>query len=199
VRLAGPHYAIVLHPVTATAETVNAPIVNVSVLAQPAPTATATCASRRRTPRTTSRSPILPSPPASCAACARYERAPHFREGFALELEDGMAEQLAAYLPRIERVRRVAANRVQEAVQTTLKRAPWLHERSVIADVVANAVLDGHAPAHALARTVGAGFADFRFLFSVTEGDDPHYAELGAALRAPEVITLLDAARGESA
>ncbi|RQX88331.1 hypothetical protein DF112_35795 [Burkholderia stagnalis] len=197
VRLVGPHYAIRLHLVTESAETLNASTVNVDVLALPAVTE-CDCDVRLET-ETVAHDFALADITVDCGElrCLRapYDRAAYFREGFTLVLEAGMAEQLATHLPRIERVSVVVAL-VQDAVQRALERAPWPHERSAIADVVANAVLDASAPAAAMAFAMGLSG---RCEFSETEGNDPQYAELGSALRTLEVVAVLKAAAREGA
>ncbi|WP_175959427.1 hypothetical protein [Burkholderia pyrrocinia] len=120
-----------------------------------------------------------------------YERAPYFREGFTLSLEEGMAEQLAVYLPRIDLVSLVAAG-VGETIKPMLGRAPAPHEQAVIADVVASTVLDQGRPAQAMAFAMGFGS---ECVFSETRGDHPDYAALGAELRTPAVIAILQEAQ----
>ncbi|MBN3815853.1 hypothetical protein G3N57_04190 [Paraburkholderia sp. Se-20369] len=200
MRLNSPHYAIRLHPVTDSPDAVNAPAVTVSVLARPALTG------YDRDVRLEAENVAHDFALADIAVeagelrCLRAcdEHAPRFREGFTLSLEDGMAEQLATYLPRIERVSVLAA-RVRDVVRTALNRptwpAPWPHERAAIADVVAHVVLDGRELSHAMALAMN--FTG-RCVFSEADGDDPQYAELGAALRTPEITRLLDATNKES-
>ncbi|WP_146166271.1 hypothetical protein [Trinickia symbiotica] len=102
-----------------------------------------------------------------------------------------MAEQLNSYLPRLEHVS-MHTWHVAEAVQSVLLRAPHSHECAAIAEVVANAVLDGRTPGQAMAFAMN--YSGGR-AFSEVDGDDAHYAELGAELRMPAVTVLLAGAR----
>ncbi|WP_423395357.1 hypothetical protein [Burkholderia sp. LMG 21824] len=87
----------------------------------------------------------------------RYERAPYFREGFTLSLEEGMTEQVAVYLPRIDLISLVAAG-VGEAIKPMLGCAPAPHEQAVIADVVASTVRDRRPTGRARSRAAPATF-----------------------------------------
>jgi hypothetical protein len=83
--------------------------------------------------------------------CARQSvpEAPAFREGFALELEAGMADLLSTWLPRIDRTAKLA-QRLYGVAQTQLGRQPLPHECNAIDDVAADNVLDGDAAAGAI-------------------------------------------------
>lgn len=98
-----------------------------------------------------------------------------------------MAEQLAAYLPRIDLISLVAVG-IGDAVKPMLGRAPAPHEQAVIADVVASTVLDQSTPAQAMAFAMGFGS---ECVFSETRGDHPDYVALGAALRTPAIVAIL--------
>ncbi|EDT05838.1 conserved hypothetical protein [Burkholderia ambifaria IOP40-10] len=194
VILQGPHYMIQLIPV-GSADSLGSPTIIVSVLARPALTGD------DRNVRLEAYDVRHEFQLADIAVdahemrCLRiaYERAPRFREGFTLALEEGMAEQLAAYLPRIDLISLVATG-VSEAVKPKLGRAPLPHEQAVIADVVANTVLDQSTPSQAMAFAMGFGN---ECVFSDTRGDHPDYVALGAALRTPAVVAMLqDAQRG---
>jgi hypothetical protein len=130
-----------------------------------------------------------------------WDDLPAFRTGFTLALETGMRACLETKLPRVERVTQLAAT-LRAAVEPHLARplAPYAwttlmpHEASALLALASRIVLDRRTPAEALADAVrlhDGGVSD--------EGDDPHYAALGAALRRPDVIALLDAARGAAA
>ncbi|MDT8840217.1 hypothetical protein ParKJ_22600 [Paraburkholderia fungorum] len=130
----------------------------------------------------------------------RCLRAPHadtpaYLPGFVLVLEAGMRAFLETELPRVERVTHLAAT-LRAAVEPHLNREPaeyaWTavkpHERSALVAVASRAVLHGYVPAEAIAYAVLKH--DGSWTFS-EQGDDPQYAELGAALRRPEVLALL--------
>ncbi|KWF83435.1 hypothetical protein WL94_23690 [Burkholderia cepacia] len=194
VLLAGPHYMIQLTPVS-SANTLGSPTVSVSVLAR------AELTGDDRNVRLEAYDVRHEFRLVDIAVDARemrclrvaYERAPLFREGFTLALEEGMAEQLSAYLPRIDLISLVALG-VGDAVKPLLGRAPAPHEQAVIADVVASTVLDQSTPAQAMAFAMGFGS---ECVFSETRGDHPDYAAIGAALRTPAVVEILqDAQRG---
>ncbi|ERJ33873.1 hypothetical protein L810_3734 [Burkholderia sp. AU4i] len=192
VILQGPHYMIQLIPVSA-ADSFGSPTIIVSVLARPALTGD------DRNVRLEAYDVRHQFQLADIAVdahemrCLRiaYERAPLFREGFTLALEDGMAEQLATYLPRIDLISLVATG-VNEAVKPKLGRAPLPHEQAVIADVVASTVLDQSTPAQAMAFAMGLAS---ECVFSETRGDHPDYVVLGAALRTPAVVSILQEAQ----
>lgn len=192
VLLEGPHYMIQLTPVS-SADSLGSPTVNISVLARPALTGD------DRNVRLEAYDVRHEFRLADIAVDARemrclriaYERAPGFREGFTLALEEGMAEQLATYLPRIDLISLIAAG-VGEAVKPRLGRAPAPHEQAVIADVVASTVLDQSTPAQAMAFAMGFGS---ECVFSETRGDHPDYVELGEALRTPAVVAMLQEAQ----
>ncbi|NTY41513.1 hypothetical protein [Burkholderia diffusa] len=192
VSLEGPHYIIQLIPVS-SADSLGSPTVIVSVLARPALIADdrnvrlETYDVRHEFRLTDIAVDVHEM---RCLRIA-YERAPLFREGFTLVLEEGMAEQLATYLPRIDLISLVATG-VSEAVKPKLGRAPLPHEQAVIADVVASTVLDQSTPAQAMAFAMGFGS---ECVFSETRGDHPDYATLGAALRAPAVVAILQEAQ----
>ncbi|WP_347027431.1 hypothetical protein ABEG10_38285 (plasmid) [Burkholderia cenocepacia] len=188
VMLQCPHYMIQLIPVS-SADSLGSPTIIVSVLARPA--LTGDDRNVRLEAYDVRHEFQLPdiAIDAHEMRCLRiaYERAPLFREGFTLTLEEGMAEQLAAYLPRIDLISLVVTG-VSEAVKPKLGRAPLPHEQAVIADVVASTVLDQSTPAQAMAFAMGLCS---ECVFSETRGDHPDYAELGAALRRPEVQAVL--------
>ncbi|KGC70101.1 hypothetical protein DP57_5964 [Burkholderia pseudomallei] len=170
VILAGPHYMIQLTPVS-SANTLGSPTVSVSVLAR------AELTGDDRNVRLEAYDVRHEFRLVDIAVDARemrclrvaYERAPLFREGFTLALEEGMAEQLSAYLPRIDLISLVALG-VGDAVKPLLGRAPAPHEQAVIADVVASTVLDQSTPAQAMAFAMGFGS---ECVFSETRGDHP--------------------------
>lgn len=120
---------------------------------------------------------------------------PAYRPGFVLTLEPGMRAFLATELPRVERVTHLAAS-LRAAVEPHLGRtlAQYAtttllpHERSALVAVASRAVLHGYVPAEAIAYAVLKH--DGSWAFS-DQGDDPQYAELGAALRQPKVLALL--------
>ncbi|RQT22135.1 hypothetical protein [Burkholderia contaminans] len=192
VSLEGPHYVIQLAPVS-SAGTLDAPTVNISVLARPALTE-----SDRNVRLEAYDVPhdfrlvdiVVDAHEMRCLRVA-YERAPYFREGFTLLLEEGMAEQLAAYLPRIDLISLVATG-VSDAIKPMLGRPLAPHELAVTADVVASTVLDQSTPAQAMAFAMGLGS---ECVFSETRGDHPDYATLGAVLRAPAVVAILQEAQ----
>ena len=126
---------------------------------------------------------------------------PGFRTGFTLMLEAGMRAYLETELPRVERVAHLAAA-LRAAVEPPLGRElaqyAWTtllpHEAAALVAIASRIVLDGYVPAEAIHYAVM--LHDGRWgLSEEGAGGDPQYAELGAALRTPEVITLLDAAR----
>ncbi|WP_175907283.1 hypothetical protein [Burkholderia seminalis] len=192
VLLAGPHYMIQLTPVS-SADSLGSPTVSVSVLARPVLTG------HDRNVRLETYGVSHDFPLVDIAVDARemrclrvaYERAPLFREGFTLALEEGMANQLVAYLPRIDLISMVAVS-LGESVEPMLGRAPAPHEQAVIADVVASTVLDQSTPAQAMAFAMGLGS---EYVFSESRGDHPDYAALGAALRTPAVVAILQEAQ----
>ncbi len=109
VILAGPRYMIQLTPVN-SANMLGSPTVSVSVLAR------AELTGDDRNVRLEAYDIRHEFRLGDIAVDARemrclrvaYERAPLFREGFTLALEEGMAEQLSAYLPRIDLISLVA-------------------------------------------------------------------------------------------
>lgn len=117
-----------------------------------------------------------------------------YRSGFVLTLEPGMRAFLETELPRIERVAQTAMA-VQAAVEPLLGRTLQQYalttvrpdEADAIARFVARVVLDGEDPETALRFAVRL---HDRWAFS-GDGDDPQYAELGAALRRPEIPAIL--------
>lgn len=126
---------------------------------------------------------------------------PGFRTGFALALEPGMRAVLETELPRVERVTRLAADLctgVEPHLGRTLKdyarSTLELHEVSALLAIAAKTVLEGYPPPDALRYAVL--LHDGRWAFA-DECDDPQYVDLGAALRKPDVIALLEAARPE--
>ena len=129
--------------------------------------------------------------------CLRASSAdtPAYRPGFVLTLEPGMRVFLETELPRVEQVTHVAAT-LRAAVEPHLGRtlAQYAsttvqpHERSALVAVASRVVLLGNSPAEAIAYAVL--LHDHRWAFS-DAWDDPQYAELGPALRRPEVLALL--------
>lgn len=132
----------------------------------------------------------------------RCLRAPHadtpaYRPGFVLALEPGMRAFLETELPRIERVTQVAAS-LRAAVEPYLGRSlqeyGWTtlqpHEAAALTGIAAGAMLSGWPPAEAM--RYGVALAG-RWAFS-EDGDDPQYAELGAALRRPDVLAIIEQA-----
>lgn len=192
VLLAGPHYMIQLTPVS-SADSLGSPTVSVSVLARPELTGDDRNVRLEAYDVRHDFRLVDIAVDAHEMRCLRvaYERAPGFREGFTLALEDGMAGQLAAYLPRIDLISLVATG-VSEAIKPRLGRAPAPHEQAVIADVVASMVLDQSTPAQAMAFAMGFGR---ECVFSETRGDHPDYVALGAALRTPAVVAMLEDAQ----
>lgn len=192
VLLAGPNYMIQLTPVS-SANTLGSPTVSVSVLARPELTGDDRNVRLEAYDVRHEFRLVDIAVDAREMRCLRvaYERAPLFREGFTLVLEEGMAEQLSAYLPRIDLISLVALG-VGDAVKPLLGRAPAPHEQAVIADVVASTVLDQSTAAQAMAFAMGFGS---ECVFSETRGDHPDYAALGAALRTSAVVEILQAAQ----
>ncbi|HHV7521242.1 TPA: hypothetical protein ACUNF5_002723 [Burkholderia orbicola] len=188
VLLAGPHYMIQLTPVS-SADSLGSPTVSVSVLARPELTGDDRNVRLEAYDVRHDFRLVDIAIDAHEMRCLRvaYERAPLFREGFTLTLEDGMAEQLAAYLPRIDLISLVAFG-VGDAVKPMLGRAPAPHEQAVIADVVASTVLDQSTPAQAMAFAMAFGS---ECVFSETRGDHPDYVEIGAILRTPTIVAIL--------
>lgn len=118
--------------------------------------------------------------------------APAFRSGFALELEPGMRPFLETELPRVERVTRVAAalGGVEAHLGRERPQYGWTslqpHELSALTEVAAGVVLDGYGPEEAIDRAsdhVGNRLFD---------GHKESYVELGAALRQPDVLAILE-------
>jgi glycosyltransferase A (GT-A) superfamily protein (DUF2064 family) len=113
-----------------------------------------------------------------------------------------MRAEIEAALPRVERVTRLA-HALGRAVEAQLDRQfteyDWTtlhpHEAHALTSIAANVVLDGRTPDRATHLAVLTH--DNRWAFS-EHGDDPQYAELGAALRRPDVVALLEAANGET-
>ncbi|WP_155640788.1 hypothetical protein [Burkholderia pseudomultivorans] len=188
VSLEGPHYVIRLAPVS-SANSLGSPTVSVRVLARPALTGgdwdvRLEAYDVRHDFRLADI--VVDAREMRCLRVT-HERAPLFREGFVLELEDGMAEHLAIYLPRIDLISLVAAS-VGEAVKPMLGRAPAPHEEAAIIDVVASTVLDQSTPAQAMACAKGF---DSERVFSETRGYHPAYIALGVALRTPAAVAIL--------
>jgi hypothetical protein len=141
--------------------------------------------------------------------CLRVDSAsaPAYRTGFALALEAGMRPFIETELPRVERVTRLAGA-LRRAVEPHLARPlpeyGWTtvqpHEASAIAAIAARAVLDDYAPADAIRWAVLRRSNPMQWAFADEAGaDDLAYAELGAALRQPDVTALLEANRGVTA
>lgn len=106
-----------------------------------------------------------------------------------------MRALLETELPHVERVTHLAAT-LRAAVEPHLgrTRAQYAtttllpHQRSALVAVASRAVLHDYVPAEVIAYAVLKH--DGSWVFS-DAGDDPQYAELGAALRRPEVLALL--------
>ncbi|MFC6842355.1 hypothetical protein [Xanthomonas theicola] len=77
------------------------------------------------------------------ASAATGTLADRYREGFAFDLDPGMAEFVTAAIPRIFRVAEIAAELVHQTRQVR-RREPHLNEVQSITAAVAAAVLDGH-------------------------------------------------------
>ena len=123
-------------------------------------------------------------------ATAARSGAPAFREGFVLALEVGMAEAIAPALQHTARVTRAAAQ-VRAALAPHLARRLWPHEDAAVLEVVANlAELPDVDAALDAARTVQCAP-----MFRADSSNS--YAELGAALRQPDVHAVLAALIGE--
>ena len=123
-------------------------------------------------------------------ATAARSGAPAFREGFVLALEAGMAEAIAPALQHTARVARAAAQ-LRAALAPHLDRRLWPHEDHAVLEVVANlAELPDVGAALDAARTVQCAP-----MFRADSSDS--YAELGAALRLPDVHAVLAALIGE--
>ncbi|ENZ74887.1 MULTISPECIES: hypothetical protein [Pseudomonadota] len=130
--------------------------------------------------------------------CLRRDCAvPSFRMGFTLTLEPGMRAFLTTELPKIELVSKAGAA-VRMAVEPHLARERRQHAQSTITDheaaiinrIVAKVILDGYTFGDAL--RYGQWTHDDTWAFS-DSGDHPQYAELGAALRKPDVIAAIEA------
>lgn len=129
--------------------------------------------------------------------CLRAQHAdtPAYRPGFVLTFEPGMRVFLYTELPRIERVTHLTAA-LRAAVEPHLGRTLEPHARSTVRPheaaalmaIASRLLLLGSAPAEAIRYAVL--LHDHRWAFS-DAWDDPQYAELGAALRRPEVLALL--------
>ncbi|MCX4150038.1 MULTISPECIES: hypothetical protein [Paraburkholderia] len=135
--------------------------------------------------------------------CAPHADTPAYRPGFVVTLEPGMRAFLETELPRVERVTHLAAalrTAVEPHLGRTLPEYGWTtllpHERSALVAIAARDVLNGYPPADAMKYAVM--LHDGRWGFS-DEGDDPQYAELGAALRQPDVTALLTSAAAPTA
>jgi hypothetical protein len=136
--------------------------------------------------------------------CLRAQHAdtPAYRPGFVLTFEPGMRVFLYTELPRIERVTHLTAA-LRAAVEPHLGRTLEPHARSTVRPheaaalmaIASRLLLLGSAPAEAIRYAVL--LHDHRWAFS-DEGDDPQYGELGAVLRRPEVLALLDEATATS-
>ncbi|RAA04931.1 hypothetical protein DOT66_23630 [Ralstonia pseudosolanacearum] len=122
-------------------------------------------------------------------ATAARSGAPAFREGFVLALEPGMADAIATGLQHTDRVTRAAA-RVRAALAPHLGRRLWPHEEAAVLEVTANLAqyrcVDDALHA---ARTF-----QFEPMFRADSSD--RYAELGTALRRPDVQAVLESMIG---
>ncbi|MCW3587339.1 hypothetical protein [Burkholderia cenocepacia] len=128
---------------------------------------------------------------------ARHADLPEFRTGITLRLEPGMRDSILAALPRVERVAQ-QTTAVCRAIEPMLGRtldpyAPTVlkpHEVNAIAMIVAGIVLQDKGVPDAIRWSVllPPEYATWAF---GENGDHPHYAELGTALRQPAVQAML--------
>lgn len=122
---------------------------------------------------------------------------PSFSTGFTLTLEPGMRAFLATELPKIELVSKAGAS-VRAAAEQHLVRElkPYAqstisdHEAEIVNRFVSRVILDGDSTEDAL--RYAHLMHDGSWAFS-DSGDHPKYAELGAALRKPDVVAAIEA------
>lgn len=128
---------------------------------------------------------------------AEHVDLPEFRTGFTLTLEPGMREPILAALPRVERVTQLTTA-VGQVVEPLLGRTrePYAHtalkphEIAAIESIAAGIVLGEKTVDDAIKWSVLLPPQYTTWAFS-EDGDHPHYAELGTALRRPEVQAVL--------
>ncbi|HGO6128880.1 TPA: hypothetical protein ACK3RK_007475 [Burkholderia cepacia] len=122
---------------------------------------------------------------------------PEFRTGFTLTLEPGMREPILTALPRVERVTQLTTA-VGHVVEPLLGRTrerdahtalKW-HEIAAIESIAAGIVLGEKPVDDAIKWSVLLPPEYTTWAFS-EDGDDTHYAALGAALRQPAVQAIL--------
>ncbi|WP_247394640.1 hypothetical protein [Ralstonia pseudosolanacearum] len=108
-----------------------------------------------------------------------------FRTGFVLVLEPGMADAIDTGLRHTDRVTRAGAH-VRAALAPHLGRRLWPHEDAAVLEVTAN--LAQHRRVDEALH--GARNVQYEPMFRAGSSDS--YAELGAALREPEVLAVLE-------
>ncbi|MCW3632813.1 hypothetical protein [Burkholderia cenocepacia] len=128
---------------------------------------------------------------------AEHADLPEFRMGFTLTLEPGMREPILAALPRVERVTELTTA-IGTLIESLLGRTrePYArsdllsHEIAAIESIAAGIVLGEKSVDDAIRWSVLLPPQYTTWAFG-EKGDDPRYAELGTALRRPEVQDVL--------
>lgn len=118
-------------------------------------------------------------------ATAARSGAPAFRAGFVLALEPGMADAIDTGLRHTDRVTRAAAH-VRAALAPHLGRRLWPHEEAAVLEVTANLAQ------HRCVDDALHGARNVQYEPMFRAGSSDSYAELGAALRQPDVQPVLE-------
>ncbi|MXN75413.1 hypothetical protein GR157_11790 [Burkholderia sp. 4701] len=129
---------------------------------------------------------------------AKYADLPELRVGFILTLEPGMCDLILAALPRVECVAQLTTA-VCTVIEPLLGRAREPDARSVlkpheidaIEAIAAGVVLGKKCVDSAIRWSVLLPPQYTTWAFGEAGVDQPHYAELGAALRQPSVQAVL--------